>query len=68
MGLDKDLTAKRPGEWTQDDIDSLKRKYNRTHFSHFRGADRKLKSKKPPTHEWVEVSPGRWTRKRIGET
>ena len=65
MGLDKDLTAKRPGEWTQDDIDSLKRKYNRIHFTHFKSAGRRLKRTKPPTHKWVMIGPGKYKRVKI---
>jgi hypothetical protein len=37
MALAEDLQAKRPGEWTQADIDGLKQKYNRIHFTHFSG-------------------------------
>lgn len=37
MALTDDLNAKRPGEWTQGDIDSLKSKYKRIHFTHFSG-------------------------------
>lgn len=64
--LQKDLESKRPGQWTQADLDALKGKWNRQiHFTHFRGAGRKLKSVTPPTHEWVEVSPGRFVRRKI---
>ena len=38
MGLTEDLQAKRPGEWTQEDIRGLQHKYRRTHFDHFNGA------------------------------
>lgn len=41
MGLTEDLQAKRPGEWTQDNIDGLKRKYSRIHFDHFHGLELK---------------------------
>lgn len=43
MGLTEDLQAKRPGEWTQEDIRGLQHKYKRTHFDHFKGPDVKLK-------------------------
>jgi hypothetical protein len=33
--LQKDMTSKK--NWTQDEINSLKRKYARTHFDHFAG-------------------------------
>jgi len=37
MTLQEDLEAKRPGEWTQEDIRDLQRKHRRTHFTHFSG-------------------------------
>lgn len=55
MALSDDLQAKRPGEWTQDDIGSLQRKYKRTHFDHFNGVDLKPQRRrkiKGVTHVW----------------
>lgn len=37
MSLSEDMQAKKPGEWTSDDISALQRKYRRTHFDHFSG-------------------------------
>ena len=39
MSLYEDMNAKRPGEWTTDDIQALQRKHGRIHFDHFRGVD-----------------------------
>lgn len=33
------MNAKRPGEWTPDDISALQRKHGRIHFDHFSGVD-----------------------------
>lgn len=41
MSLQEDMESKR--DWTQSDIDDLKRKYRRTHFTHFSGSPIKLK-------------------------
>ena len=54
--------------WTQEEIDALKHKHRRTHFTHFRGLDRKLKKTKTDEYEWVEVSIGRWKRVKKDES
>jgi len=41
MTLQDDMDSKR--DWTQSDIDALKSKYRRTHFTHFQGLPVKLK-------------------------
>jgi len=40
------MNAKKPGEWTPDDIRALQRKYSRTHFTHFAPSPIKLKRAK----------------------
>lgn len=64
MGLTEDLQAKRPGEWSQADIDALKAKHRRTHFSHFPASIRRGKmydfSKDP---DYIQVKPGVWRKK-----
>ena len=58
MTLQEDMDSKR--NWTQSEIDALKSKYRRTHFTHFKPAGKKLKSTKESNYVWIEVSPGRW--------
>jgi hypothetical protein len=41
MSLQDDMDSK--ANWTQSDIDALKSKYSRTHFTHFAPLPRKLK-------------------------
>lgn len=64
MTLQQDLEAKRPGEWTQADIDSLKARHRRIHFSHFSVLTKRRKmydfSKDP---SYIQVRPGVWRKK-----
>ena len=52
--------TKRP--WTQDEIDGLKQKHKRTHFSHFPGLPRRWRSTTESGYEWVEIATGRYRR------
>lgn len=66
MGLTEDLNAKRPGEWTDDDVKGLQKKYSRTHFTHFKSAGRKLKRLQDGTRRKINGvvyvwKNGRWT-------
>ncbi len=63
MSLQDDKTAKRPGEWTDDDIRSLQNKHRRTHFTHFSPLPRKLKSapRKKVRGVWYVKLFGQWT-------
>lgn len=59
MTLSNDMTSKK--NWTQEEIDGLKKKYSRTHFTHFT-MPRRLKGSKrvQDDPEWYEYAPGRW--------
>lgn len=64
MTLQQDLESKRPGEWTQADIDALKAKYSRIHFSHFPvpfGRRKMYDFSKDPAY--IQVRPGVWRKK-----
>ena len=63
MTLQNDMDSKR--NWTQGEIDALKSKYRRTHFTHFKGVG-KLKRMRNGTRKRINGvmyvwKDGRWT-------
>ena len=60
------MTSKR--NWTQEEIDGLKRKYSRTHFTHFAPLPRKLKRAKRKMIKGVEYAWmfGQWIPQKRG--
>ena len=56
MTLHDDMTSKR--NWTQEEINGLKQKYSRTHFTHFAPSPRRLKKQRTKVingvlHVWM---------------
>lgn len=62
MALTDDLQAKRPGEWTQSDINALQSKYRRTHFDHFQGLKLNPQRRKKIKGMWHVWKFGAWRR------
>lgn len=59
MSLQDELDSKQ--NWTQSEINDLKGRYKRIHFTHFSGvAENPVHPKDDPN--WVYVGAGRWKR------